>query len=195
MKKMEFKALSEIMLEGEQRKEGLESMAAEGKAKWGAWRYNPDNMTLEIDSKVSGYPEDNPYYVDLERCNTSAKVLDRLCQLLYKEWCPPQQVGYLLKAIDELAGGLQDVMCSCGANLHFDMTKRLRNITKRGAVGLLTVQEVADRLRVRKLTVYRMVKDGRLKAIRLPLGRRGELRISEDEVNRLLGLKGNADKK
>jgi len=97
-------------------------------ASWGAWRYNPSNLTLEIDSKVSGYPEGNPYYVDLEQCNTSAEVLDSLCQLLHKSWCPVEQVGYLLKAIDDLVGGLglQSKMCPGGSGKRFDMGKHLR---------------------------------------------------------------------
>ena len=101
--------------------------------RWGAWRYNPDNLTLEIDSKVSG---GNPYYVDLERCSTSSQVLDWLCQLRGKKWCSEEQVGYLLSAIDDLAEGLQSKMCAgaCagigkkgGKETYFNMSEHLQS--------------------------------------------------------------------
>ena len=47
---------------------------------------------------------------------------------------------------------------------------------------LLTITEVAERLRVHYLTVYRMVRDGRISAIQV--GR--NWRIPEAEVMRLL---------
>lgn len=48
----------------------------------------------------------------------------------------------------------------------------------------LTVQEVADTMRVSTMTVYRMVHSGELPAIRF--GR--SYRIPENEVGRLLGV-------
>ena len=96
------------------------------RTRWGAWRYNAKNLTLEIDSSISGYPEDDPYYVDLEQCNTSHGVLDWLCQLLGKNWCPVEQVGYLLQAIDDLAGGVQNNILSVGKDSHFDIAEHLK---------------------------------------------------------------------
>jgi excisionase family DNA binding protein len=53
---------------------------------------------------------------------------------------------------------------------------------------LLKIEEVAEMLRISRLSVYRMIKDGKLKAVRLPLGRKGKLRVPEAEVNRLIKL-------
>lgn len=186
MRRIKFQTLNEMLEEGDALEQDLLKRALEGEARWGAWRYNPHNLTLEIDSEVSGYPKSDPYYVDLERCNTSAEVLDRLCQVLHTTWCSPEQVGYLLKAVDELAGNLQASMCSCGKDTRIDIKRRLIAIAEQPHAKLLKVNEVADRLRISKLTVYRMVKDGRLKAIRLPIGRHDELRISETEVDGML---------
>jgi excisionase family DNA binding protein len=51
--------------------------------------------------------------------------------------------------------------------------------------NLLTVAEVANRLRVSEKTVYRMIADGRITAIVLPAGKRRFYRIEETEVARL----------
>ena len=48
---------------------------------------------------------------------------------------------------------------------------------------LLTVKEVAARLKVHPLTVYRWIAKGRLQALRID----GILRIEEEAYNRLLG--------
>jgi excisionase family DNA binding protein len=47
---------------------------------------------------------------------------------------------------------------------------------------LLTVNEVADLLRVSRMTVYRLIKDGQMKAIRV--GR--NYRLREDDVDEYL---------
>jgi excisionase family DNA binding protein len=51
-----------------------------------------------------------------------------------------------------------------------------------GEVKFLTIAEVADLMRVSKMTVYRMVHNGEIVAVRF--GR--SFRIPEQEVNRLL---------
>lgn len=178
----------EFLKEAKESRKAFVKKALEGKAKWGAWRYNPNNLTLEIDSEVCGYPEGDFYYVDLEECNTSAEVLDWLCQILGKEW-GSEHVGNLLAAIDDLADGLQDVMCSFGRNVRFDMGKHLRGMDRERYKKLLTVEEVADVLRTTKLSVYRMIERGDIEAVELPLGRDGELRISSTEVDRILAVK------
>jgi excisionase family DNA binding protein len=52
---------------------------------------------------------------------------------------------------------------------------------------LLKVEEVADILRISKLSVYRMIKEHKLRAVKLPLGREGKLRIPESEITRIIG--------
>ena len=47
---------------------------------------------------------------------------------------------------------------------------------------LLTYAEAADLLRVTERTVYRMVDDGRLLAVRLGTGRRASVRIDRDAL-------------
>jgi len=47
---------------------------------------------------------------------------------------------------------------------------------------MLTVKEIADRLKVSRFTVYRWIKQGRLKAIRID----GILRIEEEAYNQLI---------
>lgn len=54
-----------------------------------------------------------------------------------------------------------------------------------------TPEEVANKLKIDITTVYRWVKEGRLKAIRV--GRL--LRIPESELQRFLGLDGNKQDK
>ena len=122
--------IEDVVKSAEKSRKSFVKKALAGNARWGAWRYNPDNLTLEIDSKLSGASKDNPYYVDLERCDTSAEILDCLCQLLHKNWCPPEQIGYLLKAIDELADILQSKVCSSGKDKPFNMKKHLINMPK-----------------------------------------------------------------
>ncbi len=183
MGEQSIQSLSELRAELNEAKKEFVKKALGGKATWGTWRYNPDNLTLEIDSRISGYPKNNPYYVDLEQCNNSDGVLDWLLQLLEKQWCTKEQVGYLLQAINDLAGDLHRVI----GNRHFNMSKHLRQMRNETSEKLFTVGEVARTLLVSKLTVYRMIKNDRLKAIRLPQGRFGDLRISETEVKKLLG--------
>ena len=50
------------------------------------------------------------------------------------------------------------------------------------ARSLLTVQEVAERLRVHRGTVYRKVSNGTLPALKLTTSGRGAIRVREDEL-------------
>jgi excisionase family DNA binding protein len=181
---MAFKGNStrHILEEGEESKRRFIEKALAGKARWGAWRYNPNNLTLEFAMEGS----DNPYSVNLRRCNTSSQVLDWLCQLNEEAWCSPEQVGYLLQAIDELSGGLQRTLCGGG---QIDMEKHLRSMATQPYDQMMTVDEVAELLRVSKLTVYRMIDRGDLEAVKLPIGRRGGYRISKTSLDRIFGRK------
>ena len=58
----------------------------------------------------------------------------------------------------------------------------MRDDTPLGALRFVTVSEVASALRVSRMTVYRMVKDGTLDAVRF--GR--SFRIREDSVESYL---------
>jgi excisionase family DNA binding protein len=182
LKKLGIQTVEEVIAEHEIDRNKFIQSALSGKATWGGWRYNPDNLTLEIDSKISRYPKDNPYYVDLEQCNNSKGILDSLVQLLGKAWCPKEQVGYLLQAIADLSGDIYQVIWSRKYNL----SKHLKEMRSQSDKKLLTVDEVAKALRVNKITVYRMIKADKLKVIRLPGSRFPKIRITDSEVKSLI---------
>jgi hypothetical protein len=91
--------------------------------KWGYWKYNPNNFTLQF-SKTVG--DDRSYYeVDLERCNTSAEILDWIFQVKNKMWCSDKDIADLLRAFDDLMDTVQDKVCSGGIDQPFDFKKHL----------------------------------------------------------------------
>lgn len=73
--------------------------------KFGSWRFNPDNWTLEL---VSGC-----YYVDLDRCCSSVAVLDWICQIAHKRWATDKILADLVRALDDLLTP-QVTLCSWG---------------------------------------------------------------------------------
>jgi hypothetical protein len=81
---------------------------------WGPWRLDLDARELytDPDSHV-GYA----YPVDLDRCTTSAEVLDWVCQIADKGWGTPQQnaatVAGLVQALVDVLHP-QANLCSWG---------------------------------------------------------------------------------
>jgi len=73
--------------------------------RWGPWRY--DAKTLELKYSKDGYT----YEVDLERCNSSAQILDWVCQVSQKSWCSVADLGHLVNALDALLDP-QEHVCS-----------------------------------------------------------------------------------
>jgi len=70
---------------------------------WGNWRQDKDSNLLIINKSLC--PGEEPkdlYKVDLERCNTSAAILDILVQMSQKMWVTREDIGYLLEALDDL---------------------------------------------------------------------------------------------
>ena len=53
------------------------------------------------------------YEVDLERCTTSAEMLDWICQVAEKTWATPDTVGNLAMALNELLRP-QATVCALG---------------------------------------------------------------------------------
>lgn len=83
-------------------------MAVEHGKRWGQWRYNATNLTVEYIDYEPGKKGAIAYYVDLERCGTADDILDWIIQLAEKAWIRPEDIGQLVRALDELAGyGLQ----------------------------------------------------------------------------------------
>lgn len=86
--------------------------------RWGRWEYNKSNLTLVFKSS-----EGWEYEVDLERCDTSSGILDWILQVSQKEWATPEDIGNLVRALDELAGyGLQEI---CHGNATIDYKRLL----------------------------------------------------------------------
>lgn len=93
------------------------------KSQWGHWKYNPNNLTLAFRKRVG---DDETYYeVDLERCNTSAEMLDWIFQIKNKNWCSDKDIADLLRAFDDLMDTVQDKICSGGINGRFNVKKHL----------------------------------------------------------------------
>jgi len=171
----------------EERREEFEKKALKGKATWGQWRYNPESMSLEIAPIIGGRKQKWVYGVDLEQCNSSAAIVGWLCQLTQKRWCTPEQVGYLFRAIYDLMGG-PAARTALQSGKKFEARKRLTGLGEVDKKEFLKVREVANILRLSRASVYRLIKDEKLGAVKLPLGRDGELRIHRKQIDRMVGL-------
>ncbi|HEY3451909.1 MAG TPA: hypothetical protein VGK67_36460 [Myxococcales bacterium] len=64
---------------------------------WGSWSFKPETLVLACEAA-----EAKGYEVDLERCTTSAEMLDWLCQVAEKDWATPDTVGNLVLAFNDL---------------------------------------------------------------------------------------------
>ena len=80
------------------------------RTRWGSWQYHSDNFTLECRDE-HGYL----YEIDLERCRTSAEVLDWIFQISKKTWAIPAIRSDLLLALDDLLDP-QANLCSFGTD-------------------------------------------------------------------------------
>ncbi len=81
---------------------------------WGAWRYVATNFTLECQDERGCI-----YDVDLERCRTSAEVLDWIFQIHGKTWATAEILKDLLDALDDMLSP-QATMCSFGQSKTID---------------------------------------------------------------------------
>jgi len=88
-----------------------------GNVKWGQWEYDPKFLVLS--HGLTGYE------VDLERCGTSAQTLDWIAQISHKTWSSAEDVGQLVKAMDELLH-FQSRLCGSGVPRTMDVAKHLR---------------------------------------------------------------------
>jgi excisionase family DNA binding protein len=57
---------------------------------------------------------------------------------------------------------------------------------KKGEEKLLTIHEVAKRLKLSYITVWRWTREGRLKTVKFGQGRKAPVRIPESELKRFL---------
>jgi len=65
--------------------------------RWGNWEYHHENYTLQYVDEGQWI-----YEIDLDRCTTSAALLDWIMQIQQKTWANPVDLRDLLKAIDDL---------------------------------------------------------------------------------------------
>jgi hypothetical protein len=96
----------------------------ERRAEWGPWHI--DRGTYVLWTEAGGYR----YEVDLERCLTSAEVLDWICQIARKQWDGDHAatVAGLVAALDDVLNP-QAHLCSSGCS------KRLTRAAVRGLVA------------------------------------------------------------
>lgn len=73
---------------------------------WGPW-------SLDTETRVLDGP--TGYYVDLDRCQTSAQVLDWIVQIAMKTWADAETVRGLVHAINDILRP-QSTMCGSGVN-------------------------------------------------------------------------------
>lgn len=65
--------------------------------RWGVWKLNARNLTLECDT-----PDAFGYEIDLEEINDGAEILDWMFHLADKRWMTPQMVHDLLEAFEDI---------------------------------------------------------------------------------------------
>ena len=75
------------------------------KTQWGRWHFNRERLELCL---APG--EQSEYPIDLETCTTSEAVLDWIAQVANRNLVTHEDVGQLVRALDELLG-LQDALC------------------------------------------------------------------------------------
>jgi len=92
-------------------------MTTQHGARRGQWRYNRNNLTLEYIDRDPNKKMSVAYYVDLERCGTANDMLDWILQVAGKGWILPEDIGHLVRALEELAGyGLQGEVIEPGSS-------------------------------------------------------------------------------
>ena len=71
------------------------------------WTFDPDRLVLDL------YDDEGRwiYEVDLERCRTSAQVLDWIAQVSKKTWASDAILADLVRKLDDILN-LQGSMCS-----------------------------------------------------------------------------------
>jgi len=78
-------------------------------SEWNGWRLETTNYTLDAFDTNGHWL----YGVDLERCTTSAEVLDWIMQVAGKQWATPELMSGLLCALRDVLNP-QATLCSCG---------------------------------------------------------------------------------
>jgi hypothetical protein len=98
----------------------LSDVAPSGRSDWGPWSLDRKVRVLYV-TEPSGYR----YEVDLDRCLSSAEVLDWVCQIAGKTWADDATLAGLVRAIDDVLVP-QANLCSSGV----DKRMTVRQVTK-----------------------------------------------------------------
>lgn len=75
------------------------------------WVYVPNQKIIDFRGIVNDM--EIPYYIELERCGTSAQVLDWIVQISKKTWADDKCVANLVRILDDVLD-LQANYCSFG---------------------------------------------------------------------------------
>jgi len=102
------------------RRADQESRERLNRRQWGPWHL--ETATLELVCRKS---ERSLYRIDLERCATSAQVLDWIFQVRDKTWCSPLDIGHLADAFRDIIDP-QANLCSFAISKAINATAHLR---------------------------------------------------------------------
>jgi hypothetical protein len=106
---------------------GPGALTGEREKRWKRlWAYDPKLLTLSIRPGIRDLRGDRvDYEIDLERCRTSAQVLDWIAQVAGKAWAWPDLIGCLCYAF-EAVFDLQATFCGMGVERGpVDVARRL----------------------------------------------------------------------
>lgn len=91
-------------------------------ATWGRWTYDERALVLCYHDDAGRWL----YEIDLERIRDGAELLDWVAQVAGKRWASEADLGHLVRALGELADGIQAHFCGLGVNRRFDLAASLR---------------------------------------------------------------------
>jgi hypothetical protein len=94
--------------------------------RWGKWEFDAESLVLKY--RESGR---NEYEIDLQSMTSSAEMIDWIFQLSMKTWVSRQEIGDLVRALDDLLRP-QSNLCSGGKDKHFDPVKYMRDHLRTG---------------------------------------------------------------
>lgn len=87
------------------------------------WKFDAKAISLVFEPGESGDGYD--YDIDLEKCTSSAEVLDWIAQVAQKSWVDDAALGSLVRKLDRLLD-LQATLCGGGEDHQLDPVDHLR---------------------------------------------------------------------
>lgn len=86
---------------------------------WGVDKPGHKTNAWEFDLELRTLTYKNGYWVDLDRCKSSAEVLDWIIQVSEKTWCSDRVIADLVRSLDAYLEP-QANLCSGGINKEID---------------------------------------------------------------------------